>query len=100
MNGLEKLWTDYISQRDYRIRKDSHYKQVQTEADPFLNQVWDELTKDGKRAFDEYLYKLGEMNSIGEKHYFIIGFRMGAHIMLDLMGEYQGDLIPMDGGTE
>ena len=29
MNGLEKLWTDYISQRDYQIGKDSHYKQVQ-----------------------------------------------------------------------
>ena len=100
MNGLEKLWTDYISQRDYQIGKDSHYKQVQTEADPFLNKVWDELSKEGKRAFDDYCYKLGELYNISEKHYFIIGFRMGAHIMFDLMGEYKGDLIPMDGGTE
>ena len=100
MNGLDKLWTDYISQRDYQIRRGSHYKTVQLEADSYLDKVCEELSTDGKQAFDDYCYKLGELYSISEKHYFITGFRMGAHIMFDLMGEFKSDLIPMDGEAE
>lgn len=100
MNGIGTLWNDYISKRDYRIRPDSQYRKISLEADPYLDKVWSELTKEGKRAFDDYLYKQDELASITEQHYFILGFRMGASIVLDLMGEYQSDFIPMDGGME
>ena len=97
MNGLKALWNDYISQRDYQVKSDSQYRKVSLEAEPYLDKVWAELSKDGKRAFDEYCYKQSELNSISEGESFIRGFRMGAHIILDLMGEYDSDFIPMDG---
>ena len=100
MNGIGALWENYISQMDYQIRPDSKYRKISLEADPFLDKVWSELSKEGKQAFDDYYYKQSQLNSITEGDCFIRGFRMGAHIILDLMGEYQSDFMPIGGEEE
>ena len=49
-----------------------------------------ELTEEGKAHFDAYRDAQIELSVVAEKEVFIEAFRLGARMMLDVVGDYKG----------
>lgn len=49
-----------------------------------------ELTPEGKKYWREVANFQSDMNVLAEEDIFIYGFRMGARMILDIIGDYKG----------
>ena len=49
-----------------------------------------EMTQEGRRTFEDFQMVQAELSSIECEEVFIEGFRMGAQMILDAFGDYQG----------
>ena len=48
------------------------------------------MTEDGKSHFDAYRDAQVELSLVAEREVFIEAFRLGARLVLDIVGEYRG----------
>ncbi len=84
---LEDLWSGNVQPYEQSFRQGDEYAQAlrQTiEAETELDAV---LSEDGKKAFQKYQAAQREVMVITDCQTFSKGFRMGAKIMLDILGE-------------
>jgi hypothetical protein len=50
----------------------------------------EELTEKGKKHFEAYQQAQIDLSVVSEREVFIEAFRLGARLVLDIVGEYQG----------
>lgn len=87
MNILSDLWYGNIVPCERRIPPDSEYLKLFTRFSNAIEKLEGELPQD-KRDLCEDLGELQlKLMSIGEKETFILGFRLGARMMLDIIGD-------------
>lgn len=89
---LEDIWAGNFSPIDRVIRMGSPYQKLSHEAYGWLETFREELSPEGKKAFDKYYDAHMAMWEISEKDAFIRGVRLGAGFILDIIGEYHSDL--------
>lgn len=89
---LEKLWHGQIDPSERQVREDSEYQRISHEAIECMLTFHRELSTEGKSAFDEYYEKEQLLADISEQDAFIKGVRIGAKIILDILGEYASQL--------
>lgn len=85
MNILSDLWYGNISPCERRIPSDSEYLKLFTQFCNAVDKLEGELPQEKQQLCED----LGELQlklmSIGEKDTFILGFRLGARMMLDII---------------
>ena len=90
MYVLDKLWRDGISPNEKYTRKGSEYHKILLRICEEGAKVSEELTENGKSHFDAYRDAQVELSLVAEREVFIEAFRLGARLVLDIVGEYQG----------
>lgn len=91
---LDELWKGKITPDERAVREGSPYKKINRESIEYLNAFYEELSAEGKKAFDLFFQKELELADISERDTFIRGVRIGARFILDVLGEYNSQLPP------
>lgn len=90
MYELKKLWRGQISPSERRIREDSAYRQVSNRHSKELDVLYKMISPEAIKQYEK-VEQLGiDMTNIDEEETFIIGFRMGARMMIDILRDYRG----------
>ena len=87
---LDKLWQEGLSPNERYTRKGSEYHKILLRICEEGDYLATELTEEGKSHFDAYRDAQIELSVVAEKEVFIEAFRLGARMMLDVVGEYKG----------
>ena len=90
MYALDKLWRGGISPSERYCNKDSEYKRLLHRLCEESEKVSSELSSEGKKAFEEHKQIQLALIGISEEDIFINAFRLGARMMLDVVGDYKG----------
>ena len=95
MYVLEKLWRNGLSPNERYCNGDSEYKKLLHSLCESSNKVSAELSPEGKKAFEEHENIQLSLIAISEEDVFVNAFRMGARMMLDVLGDYKGQFHPI-----
>ena len=89
---LDDMWNGNVSQTDRFVRKGSRYSKLAKLNNDYVEEIQKELSDEGKKVFDNFFDTQMELTDISEKDTFIRGVRLGARLMLDILGEYRSQL--------
>lgn len=95
---MDDLWRGRCRPSERRIRKGSRYDELMGLTSKDEKIFRQELTPEGKKAFEAYYQKQMEMANIAEEDSFVCGVRFGIGLILDAIGEYQSQLPQMKEG--
>ena len=87
---LEQLWRGNLAPSERYIRSDSEYKKATQAFCDAAERMEKELTPEGKKYWREVADRQSDMTMLAEEDIFIYGFRMGARMILDIIGDYKG----------
>ena len=90
MYVLEKLWREGLSPNERCTHKESEYQKMLLKICDEGKLLSKELTEEGKLHFEAYEKAQLELATVGEREVFIEAFRLGARLVLDIVGEYRG----------
>lgn len=90
MYVLQELWRGNISPGERYIRSDSEYKKVCQKASDEVDKLYSQITPEAQQIFDNFYQLNSDMLMLSEEDAFISGFRLGAKIILDVLGEHKG----------
>ena len=90
MYVLEKLWRGGLSPSERYCNKDSEYKRLLRSLCEASEKLSSELSPEGKKALEEHEQIQLDLIGISEEDVFINAFRLGARMMLDVVGDYKG----------
>ena len=87
---LDKLWRGDITPSERYIRPDSEFKRKAKEFCDAADRLQEQLSPEGKNLWEEADRLKSDMVMLTEEDVFIYGFRMGARMILDVIGDYKG----------
>ncbi len=87
---LKDLFWGNISPTERSIRPGSDYKKAITQIGDQINRLLEILTPEEKEQLEAIDSLRNNMAALAEEDMFIYGFRLGARMMLDVVGEYSG----------
>ena len=90
MYVLRDLWRGEISPTDRRVRQGSEYQQRAAEARKQIAEFAAMLSPEAKEKMEDINDQKHSMAMLAEEDVFIYGFQLGARMMLDVMGDYEG----------
>ncbi len=93
MYVLKDLYWGNISPTERLIRPGSDYKKASIQICEQINLFLENLTPEGKEQMEAIDTLRNDMATMAEEDAFIYGFRLGARMMLDVVGDYKGQFI-------
>lgn len=93
MYVLKELFRGNISPTERSVRPGSDYKKTSLEICEQLDRFLETLTPEGKKQWESISDLRNDMTIMGEEEAFIYGFRLGARMIMDVVGEYKGQFI-------
>ena len=96
MYVLKKLWEGSITPSDRGYRTGSAYAALAKEANMLEAACYDHLSDMGKKADQDYCDHHADMEDIRDCDTFIRGFRLGARMILDVVGEYDSPMVQIN----
>ena len=90
MYVLRELWRGEISPTDRRVRQGSEYQQRAAEVRKQMADLAALLSPEVKEHMEDINNQKHSMAMLAEEDVFIYGFRLGARMMLDVIGDYEG----------
>ncbi|MBQ8237620.1 MAG: hypothetical protein IJZ39_05695 [Oscillospiraceae bacterium] len=90
MYVLDKLWRDGISPSERYVRPGSEYQKASTRRNEEMERLLELLSPEAKAQMDVVETLRYDLTMLSEEDVFIYGFRLGARLMLDIMGEHRG----------
>ena len=90
MYVLKELWRGNISPTERSVRPGSDYKRVSLEICEQLDRFLETLSPEEKKRWEAISDLKNDMTLMGEEDAFIYGFRMGARMIMDVVGDYRG----------
>ena len=93
MYVLKDLWRGNISPTERSVRPGSDYKKASAEICEQIDRFLESLTPEGKKQLKAISDLRNDMALMGEEDAFIYGFRLGAKMIMDVVGEYRGPFI-------
>ena len=87
---LEKLWQDGLSPNERYTRKGSEYHKILLRLCDEEDRVCEELSDAGKSHFEAYRDAQINLSAVAEREVFIEAVRLGARLILDIVGDYSG----------
>ena len=99
MYVLRELWRGEISPTARRVRQGSEYQQRAAEVRKQIVEFAAMLSPEAKERMEDINDQKHSMAMLAEEDVFIYGFQLGARMMLDVMGDYEGQFCsPTDAG--
>ena len=89
---LEDLYYGNITPNEQQAVPDSELKRAVDRVARFESQLTERLDEDGKTILAKLIESRDEIESIMALENFILGFRLGAKIMMECMDENDGDI--------
>lgn len=93
---LEDLYFGNIEPYSKRIAPNSELQHLMKRAADCESQLAEQLNESGQKILDRLISVHHEINSITALEYFIMGFRLGARLIMECINENDDDLT--DGG--
>ena len=90
MYVLRELWRGEISPTDRRVRQGSEYQQRAMEVRKQMMDFVKILSPEAKERMEDINDLKHSLSMMAEEDVFIYGFRLGARMMLDVIGDYEG----------
>ena len=90
MYVLRDLWRGEISPTDRRVRQGSEYQQRAAEVRKQIAEFAAMLSPEAKERREDINDQKHSMAMLAEEDVCIYGFRLGARMMLDVIGDYEG----------
>ena len=90
MYVLEKLWRGEISPAERCIRRGSKYQQASVAFCEEMDAMLNELPSDVRKRLEELSDLKSDINLMENEDFFIYGFRLGAGMVLDVIGDHKG----------
>ena len=90
MYVLRELWRGEISPTDRLVRQGSEYQQRAAEVRKQMIEFAAILSPEDKERMEAINDQKHDLSMIEEEDMFIYGFRLGARMMLDVIGDYEG----------
>ena len=87
---LDKLWKGDIAPSERYIRPGSEYKRKSKAFCDAAERLQEQLSPEGKSLWEDVDRLKADMALLSEEDIFIYGFRMGARMILDVVGDYKG----------
>ena len=91
-NTLEDLYYGNITPGAQQIAPNSELKRATDRVARFESQLTERLGKDGQTILAKLIESKDEIESITARENFILGFRLGAKIMMECMDENDGTI--------
>ena len=91
-NTLEDLYYGNITPGAQQIVPNSELKRATDRVARFASQITERLDEDGQTILAKLIESKHEIDSITALENFILGFRLGAKIMMECMDENDGDI--------
>ena len=96
MYVLKKLWEGSITPSDRGYRTGSAYAALAKESNMLEAAFYDHLSDIGKKAYQDYCDHHADLEDIRDCDTFIRGFRLGARMILDVVGEYDSPMVQIN----
>ncbi len=90
MDVLRELWRGEISPTDRRVRQGSEYQQTAKEVREKMGEFLEMLTPEAREQLEAINDLKSDLSVMANEDYFIYGFRLGARMILDVIGDYEG----------
>ena len=90
MYVLKELWWGNISPTDRRVRQGSEYQQTAKEVREKMGEFLEMLTPEAREQLEAINDLKSDLSVMANEDYFIYGFRLGARMILDIIGDYEG----------
>ena len=90
MDVLRELWRGEISPTDRRVRQGSEYQQTAKEVREKMGEFLEILTPEAREQLEAINDLKSDLSVMANEDYFIYGFRLGARMILDVIGDYEG----------
>lgn len=94
MYVLDRLWRGSYSPADRFINPDGEYKKAVSKMCREMEQFIPLLSAEANEKLEKLRVLNDELTEIKDTDTFIEGFRMGARVMLDVLGDYKGQFTP------
>ena len=91
-NTLEDLYYGNITPGEQQMTPNSELKKAVDHVARFEGQLTERLDEDGQTILAKLIESQHEIDSITALENFILGFRLGAKIMMECMDENDGDI--------
>ena len=96
---LKDLWYGNIAPNERAMKDGGEYQKAIRRATALADDFRKEMSKDAKRAFEEYENAQDDLCQIGECDAFVKGVRFGVQMMLDTLLPYDSPLPQIAGGS-
>ena len=99
MSILEELWRGNVMPNERAIKPESEYHNLILAANAEERRLVEYLSADGREVYDSLCKMRSDLAGMSEMDTFIVGFRMGARVIMEVLGEYDSQL-PQVGEAE
>ena len=96
MYVLKDLWEGNIPPADRGYRKGSPYARLVHQANESEDEFYNHLSDAGKKAYQVYCDQQAHVEDVKDCDTFIRGFRLGARMILDVVGEYDSPMVQIN----
>ena len=90
MYVLKELWRGEISPTDRRVRQGSEYQQTAKEVREKMGEFLEMLSPEARERLEAINDLKSDLSVMANEDYFLYGFRLGARMILDIIGDYEG----------
>ena len=90
MYVLKELWRGEISPTDRRVRQGSEYQQTAKEVREKMGELLETLSPAARERLEAINDLKSDLSVMANEDYFLYGFRLGARMILDIIGDYEG----------
>ena len=87
---LQELWRGNITPSERFVRSGSEYKKIAGKLSDEMDRLMEAISPEARKQLENIGNLRADMTVLANEDYFICGFRMGAILMLDVLGDYKG----------
>ena len=87
---LQELWRGNITPSERFVRSGSEYKKIAGKLSDEMDRLMEAIPPEARKQLENIGNLRADMTVLANEDYFIYGFRLGARLILDIVGDYQG----------
>ena len=87
---LQELWRGNITPSERFVRSGSEYKKIAGKLSDEMDRLMEMISPGARKQLENIGNLRADMAVLSNEDIFIYAFRLGARLMLDVLGEYKG----------
>ena len=87
---LQELWRGNITPSERFVRSGSEYKKIAGKLSDEMDRLMEAIPPEARKQLENIGNLRADMTMLSNEDIFIYAFRLGARLILDIVGDYQG----------